>query len=278
MKQVWKVMAACMAMVGILAASGCGENKKAPAAASNAASAVQAIKDKGVLVVGTSVDFPPYEFVDTASGKGEIVGVDVALAQKVADKLGVRLVVQNIDFSILASEITKGKIDLAVAGLNPSKERQSQLIFSKPYMNSPQTLLVRTKEAAAYKTLADFKGKSIGAQRGSLQESIAKTKLPDANVIVYNQIGDLLEALKEGKVDAVVYEAVGAKPYLLMDPSLSDSNVHFDDVSSTSAVAVGKNNEALLAIINTVIDENQENIPKWVDEYSQTAVETIKKK
>lgn len=277
MKQVWKAAAFCMAAASILAAAGCGGVQKAPAASGNNAPAVQAIKDKGVLVVGTSVDFPPYEFVDKSSGREDIVGVDVALAQKIADKLGVRLVVQNVDFSILSSEITKGKIDMAIAGLNPSKERQSRLLFSKPYMDTRQTLLVRAKEAASYRSLDDFKGKTIGAQRGSIQEQLARTRVPDASIKAYNQIDDLLDALKEGNVDAVVYETVGAKPYLLMNPALTDSGIYFDKVDGTSAVGVGKKNEALIAVINEVIDENQKNIPAWIDEYSQLAVKNVKK-
>ncbi len=278
MKQVWKAAVCAVLAAGVLGLAGCGgaADKKAPAASSQQKSVVQAIKDKGQLVVGTSSGFPPYEFWDKA-GMGQVAGIDIELAHKVADKLGVKMVVQDMKFANLQQELSKGKLDLVVAALDPAKERKGDFIFSDPYLSSPQILIVRKDQAAQYKTMADFKGKKIGAQRDTLQADLAK-KVPDAQVEVYDKIEDVFHALDEGKVDAVSFEEVSAKPYFLMDEAITSSGVKFDGVDSASAVAAAKGSEDLIKVVNEVIEENKDQMDGWIEKYSELAVDNAKKK
>lgn len=278
MKQVWKAAVCAVLAAGVLGLVGCGgaADKKAPAASSQQKSVVQAIKDKGQLVVGTSSGFPPYEFWDKA-GMGQVAGIDIELAHKVADKLGVKMVVQDMKFANLQQELAKGKLDLIVAALDPSRERKSELLFSEPYLKSPQILVVKKDQAGQYKTMADFKGKKIGAQRDTLQADLAK-KVPDASVEVYDKVEDVFRALDDGKIDGIVFEEVSSKPYIMVHPDITSSGVVFENVNSSSAVAARKGDDELIKVVNEVIEENKDQMDGWVEKYSELAVDNAKKK
>lgn len=280
MKTMWKAAICTILALGTLAAAGCGSEKK-PAAGQTGTKTpqgvVQQIQARGTLVVGTSSGYPPYEFVDTSKSGTPVVGVDMALAQKIADQLGVKLKVQDMEFSQLLGAVSEKKVDLAIAGINASNERKRELIFSKPYMHSGQTLLVRKDAAESFHTLDDFHGKTIGAQKGTLQEALVHDEVPDAEVKVFDKVPDMLEALKSGQVDAAASEEIGAQPYLGVEPDLVDSGVHFEHVKSSSSVAAAKGNEKLLNVVNDVIDDNAGNIDGWIREYSELAVSIAKK-
>lgn len=272
--------AALAAVIGI---AGCGgEEKKAEAKPAAAASADEGpllakIKERGKLIVGTASGFPPYEFVDTSKAEKTVTGIDIALAQKIADKLEVKLEVQDMSFSALLSSIAADKIDIAIAAMNASEERKKAVDFSNPYMSSPHILLIRTEDAGKYKTLEDFRGKTIGAQKSSLQEKLAREQVPESNVVALDKVADTLIELGHGKIDAVASQGVVAQQYLVMHPELADSGVKFENVKSSSSVAVPKGNPGLIKVINEVITENESNIPGWIKEYSELAVANAKK-
>lgn len=281
MKTMWKAAICALLAAGALAAAGCGSDKKAGGdkASSQAPQGhlLQKIKDSGTLVVGTASGFPPYEFVDTSKSEKTVVGIDIAFAQKIADKLGVKLVVQDMSFSSLLSSIAANKIDIAISAINPSEERKKAVDFSKPYMHSPHILLIRKEDAGKYKTLEDFRGKTIGAQKSSLQEKLAREQIPEAKVVALDKVPDTLIELEHGKLDAVASQGVVAQQYLVMNPDLADSGIKFENVKSSSAIAVPKGNEDLVKIINEVIDENEGNVDGWIKEYSELAVANAKK-
>lgn len=274
------------AIIGLMAAgafglAGCGGDKAAdsqPAAQSaSQGNLMQRIKEKGTLVVGTASGFPPYEFLDTSKSDKTVVGIDIALAQKIADKLGVKLVVQDMNFSALLSSIAADKIDIAISAINATEERKKAVDFSESYMHSPHILLIRKEDAGKYKTLEDFRGKTIGAQKATLQEDLARTQIPEAKVVALDRIPDILIELDHGKLDAVASQGVVAKQYLIMNPELADSGVKFENVRSSSCVAIPKGNEDLVKLVNEVIEENKDNIPNWIEEYSELAVANAKK-
>lgn len=280
MKYAGKAALAALMAAGVLGLAGCGGDKAsdsqpAPQGASEGG-LMQRIKDKGTLVVGTASGFPPYEFLDTSKSDKTVVGIDIALAQKIADKLGVKLVVQDMNFSALLSSIAADKIDIAISAINATEERRKAVDFSDSYMHSPHILLIRKEDAGKYKTLEDFRGKTIGAQKATLQEDLARTQIPEAKVVALDRIPDILIELDHGKLDAVASQGVVAKQYLIMNPELADSGVKFENVKSSSCVAIPKGNEDLVKLVNEVIKENQDNIPQWIEEYSELAVANAK--
>ncbi len=281
MKYAHKAALAALMAAGAFGLAGCGGDKAAdsqPAAQSaSQGNLMQRIKEKGTLVVGTASGFPPYEFLDTSKSDKTVVGIDIALAQKIADKLGVKLVVQDMNFSALLSSIAADKIDIAISAINATEERKKAVDFSESYMHSPHILLIRKEDAGKYKTLEDFRGKTIGAQKATLQEDLARTQIPEAKVVALDRIPDILIELDHGKLDAVASQGVVAKQYLIMNPELADSGVKFENVRSSSCVAIPKGNEDLVKLVNEVIEENKDNIPNWIEEYSELAVANAKK-
>ena len=279
MNQMVKAAVIGIMAAGVLGLAGCGGDKADSQSGSAAkGDLLQKVKERGTLIVGTSSGFPPYEFIDTSKKEKTVVGIDIALAQKIADKIGVKLEVQDMSFSALLSSIAANKIDIAISGINASEERKKAVDFSESYMHSPHILLIRKEDAGKYKTLEDFRGTTIGAQKSTLQEKLAREQVPDAKVVALDRIPDTLIELEHGKLDAVASQGVVAQQYLIMNPALADSGVKFENVRSSSCVAIPKGNEDFVKLVNEVIAENEENIQNWVQEYSELAVKNAQSK
>lgn len=279
MNQMVKAAVIGIMAAGVLGLAGCGGDKADSQSGSAAkGDLLQKVKERGTLIVGTSSGFPPYEFIDTSKKEKTVVGIDIALAQKIADKIGVKLEVQDMSFSALLSSIAASKIDIAISGINASEERKKAVDFSESYMHSPHILLIRKEDAGKYKTLEDFRGATIGAQKSTLQEKLAREQVPDAKVVALDRIPDTLIELEHGKLDAVASQGVVAQQYLIMNPALADSGVKFENVRSSSCVAIPKGNEDFVKLVNEVIAENEENIQNWVQEYSELAVKNAQSK
>lgn len=279
MKNAVKFAALGLAAVCALTFSGCGDSgkKEAPQNASVQGKLIQKIKEKGKIVVGTSSGYPPYVFVDAASGDKKVIGLDIELAKQIADKLGVKLEVQDMSFSALLSSVTANKVDIAVGGIFPTAEREKAMAFSKSYLPTEQKLLIRKEDAAKYKSAADLKGASIGAEKSTTQEATAQ-KVEGAKTVGLTSVPDAVLELKHGKLNGIVLEGIVAKQYLIFNPDLVLSEISFPDAKKISAVALQKGNDDLVKLINDVIDENTKNgnFDKWVDEYSKIAVEKAK--
>ncbi len=279
MNQMVKAAVIGIMAAGVLGLAGCGGDKADSQSGSAAkGDLLQKVKERGTLIVGTSSGFPPYEFIDTSKKEKTVVGIDIALAQKIADKIGVKLEVQDMSFSALLSSIAANKIDIAISGINASEERKKAVDFSESYMHSPHILLIRKEDAGKYKTLEDFRGATIGAQKSTLQEKLAREQVPNAKVVALDRIPDTLIELEHGKLDAVASQGVVAQQYLIMNPALADSGVKFENVRSSSCVAIPKGNEDFVKLVNEVIAENEENIQNWVQEYSELAVKNAQSK
>ena len=119
-------------------------------------SKIDAIKQAGHLVVGTSADYPPYEFHTAIDGVDTIVGFDMAIAQAFADKLGVELKVVDMAFESLLISLQEGKFDLVMAGLTPDEERSKSVDFTDVFFNNTQIVIIRAEDAEKYVTTEDM--------------------------------------------------------------------------------------------------------------------------
>ncbi|WP_196594210.1 transporter substrate-binding domain-containing protein [Pectinatus sottacetonis] len=263
------VMAAAMMFAG------CGSSNQSSAKAD----LLKSIKAKGVLVVGTASGYPPYEFVDTSSSDHHVTGIDMALAKAIADKLGVKLKIEDMSFDALLSSLKAGKVDLAIAGINPTAERKKTVDFSDVYLTSHQKLLIRKEDAGSLKTLADFKGKTIGAEKNTTQAKLAKAEMPDSRLVALDKVPSLVLELTNKKIAGIVVESIVAQQYLTSNDSLAFSDAVFKDDKKDTALAINKGNEDLLKIINEVIKENKDNgnFKKWIKEYSKLAISNAQK-
>ena len=281
-KMMLKAAACGLALVGLAMVAGCGSSdKKADNAGKDAPKGklLAQIKEKGKLVVGTASGFPPYEFIDTSKAEKTVVGIDIALAQKIADKIGVKLEVQDMNFSAILSSLAAGKVDIALSGITPTDERKKTVDFSDVYLNDQNIILVRKEDVGKYTKLSDFYGKKIAVQKSTQQEQLAKDNLKDAQVVSLDKVANALMELQQGKVEGVPAQKVVSAQYLITNPGIVDSGVIFEGTDSTSAVAIPKGNDDLVKIINEVIAESKKagDFEKWTQEYAALAVANAQK-
>jgi ABC-type amino acid transport substrate-binding protein len=212
------------------------------------------IKAAGRLVVGTSSDYPPYEFHLFSDLESEMVGLDIDIAEAIAANLNVKLEVKDIVFSKLFDELTAGRIDLALAGLSPSEDRKRIVDFSIPYYQAIQNILIRAEDKGRYMLLEDLRGRVVGTQRGSIQEDMARNMVGSATFYLHEDIGKLIEALHQRKVDAVILEKPVADTYAAKNKDLLNLRCSADSLPLGSAVAVRKGDGDLLARVNQVLE------------------------
>lgn len=281
-KKLWaKAALAAVAAAGVMMAAGCGgsDDKKAAASGDKQGPVMQKIKESGKIVVGTASGYPPYEFIDASKADKTVIGIDMEIAQVLADKLGVKLEVQDMNFQSLLSSLTSGKVDIAISGINPTDERRKTMDFSDNYLPTEQMVLIRKADADKYKSLEDLYGKTIGVQKSTTQETLTKNEIKDAQIVGLAHVPEAVLELKHGKVDGVVVEGICGKQYLIYNDDLMFAEgIHFKNGTKNSAAALQKGNEDLLKVVNEVLKENTDNgnLKKWEEEYVQKSVDNAK--
>lgn len=139
---------------------------------------LQRIKHKGTLVVGMSADYPPYEFTTKKNGQTRYVGFEVSLARQFAKDLGVKLVIKNMDFDSLLVALETRKIDTIISGMNVTPKREKSVDFSHTYYSGNSYFLINKSDRNRYQSAKDFKGKTVGAQNGTLQSTMINKDMP----------------------------------------------------------------------------------------------------
>lgn len=287
MKNMNKVLAGLMA-AGLLLTTGCASTStnsssstsdwytgpgydklyeelgKADVDLSKADGKLKDILDKGQIVLATSPDYPPSEFVDD---QGNVKGSDIMLAQYIANSLGVDLKVETMDFNAVLTAVDTGKVDIGISGFGYKADRAEQFELSHGYQSSSvaahHTLLVPAEKADEYKSLADFSGKKIDTQANSLQEMYVTDQIPDADLQKVATLDQAILELQTGKIDAIALDSTTAKNYAEtsdgMFVSVYEKNgVEFDlsqyADESGNVTAVKKGETSLIDAVNQVID------------------------
>ena len=154
------------------------------------------IMERGELIVGTSPDFPPNEFIDTTkTGQDQYVGSDMDFARYIADEMGVKLTIKAMDFDAVLASLGNGQIDMAITGITKTPERMDAMEMSESYYDengesSWQGLLIKADKKDVYTKLRDLKGKKVAVQAGSLQDYYVKTQLKEANIQYITGLND----------------------------------------------------------------------------------------
>ena len=281
-----KLLAGIMAGIMALSLAACGSgSSSAPAAeekqdAAGAATDTAAAADittiaDGVLTVGTSPDFAPYEFyyIDE-SGNPQLAGFDIALAQRIADNLGLELKVVPMDFDGILMELQNGNIDLGISGFSPSPERAETFDFSDLYYMGGQSFVIRVADKDKYTDYAAFDGLPVGAQTGSIQMDLAKENTPNANIIGLPKVTDLINELLSGKLEGAFIETAVAEAYIKNYPDLMIAwEVPYD--TKGSAIALKKGNDGLRTAVNGVIAEVLEDgsMKEYIDTANAQAID-----
>ena len=173
------------------------------------------------LVLGTSADYAPFEFMyPDESGEMVYGGIDVSVAQYIADEMGVELQVENMGFDYLLTSLDKGDFDIVLAAMEATPDRLENADFSDPYYTDvPPAILVKADVADQYKTLADFNGKSVGAQTATTKLDLVND-IEGATPVALASVLDLVNELVYDKVDAILVDGGVAQQYADANPDL----------------------------------------------------------
>ena len=253
-----KFLALMLAMLMALSLVACGGGNNA-ADDNNANNGDDAAMTK--LVLGTSADYAPFEFMyPDESGEMVYGGIDVSVAQYIADEMGVELQVENMGFDYLLTSLDKGDFDIVLAAMEATPDRLENADFSDPYYTDvPPAILVKADKADQYKTLADFNGKSIGAQTATTKLDMVN-EMEGVNPVALQSVLDLVNELVYDKVDAILVDGGVAKQYAEANPDLviADASAELGE-PAPYCVAVQKGDpKGLLPAINTAIAKMNE--------------------
>ena len=229
-----KILALIMVLAFAFAMTGCGGSGSG-----------------GTLVMATNATFPPYEYVDGE----DYAGIDVEVAQAIADELGMELEIQDIDFNSIIPAIESGKADVGIAGMTKTPEREKNVNFSESYATGIQSIIV--KEDSDIASPDDLEGVKIGVQESTTGHIYCEDDYGADNVIAYTAGANAIEALKTGKVDAVVIDNQPAKEFVKANEGLKVLDT--DYVEEEYAIAIAKDNEELLEKVNGVIKQMKED-------------------
>ncbi len=209
------------------------------------------------LIVATEAGFPPFEYVDD---NGEIVGVDIDIAQAIADKLGKKLVIKNMSFDGALVEVADGRVDMVAAGVSVTDERKESMDFSVPYFESYQVMVVNAKSPAFKEsTLENIKGKIITAQQGSVGDVWVTDETEAAEIRRFNEIAVAASEVELGKADALILDNVVAHELVANnEDKLMIADGEPISIEST-AIALPKGSDELKEVVNEVITELKEN-------------------
>ena len=204
-------------------------------------------KREDKLIMVTEAGFAPYEYYSD----GKIVGVDVDIAREIAREMGKKLVVKDVAFDSIITEVKSGKSDIGAAGISYTEERARSVDFSINYTESKQVVVVRKN--GRVQNVDSINGKKIAVQLGSIADMFVSDEYSDSVIVRQKKYLAAIQDLKDGKVDCVVMDELPAKSILLENNDLKI----LDDAVSEDAygIIVDKGNKELLDVINIVINK-----------------------
>lgn len=259
MKKYRKIILCVLAFAMLASLAACGTSSSKTSAAASASPSASAAAtaanvktvSKGELHMATNAAFPPYEMT---KGDGGYEGIDVEIAGKIADKLGLKLVVDDMDFTSVITSVQSGKEDIAMAGLTVTDERKQNIDFTDTYATGKQVIIV--KDGSPIKTDKDLTGHKIGTQEGTTgylycSDTPEKGGFGEDNVIAYTNGATAVQALKDGKVDCVVIDSAPAQEYVKANKGLSILETPY--ITEDYAIGIAKNNTALKDTVNSTL-------------------------
>ena len=248
-------LAAAGLSVAALALTACGGSASSVASsvASSASSAAASAGElttveAGKLTMATNATFPPYEMTTDA---GEFEGIDIEAAQAIADKLGLELQIDDMEFDAALLSVQQGKADITMAGITVTDERKAVMAFSDSYATGIQSIIV--PESSDIASPDDLAGKKIGTQRGTTGYIYCTDDFGEDAVVAYDSGLTAVQALNNGQVDAVVIDNAPAKEYVAANPGLKVLETSYAE--EDYAIGMNKDNTALVEAVNAALEE-----------------------
>ena len=250
-------LAAAAVSVAALAMTACGGSASSAAssvassaASSEAASSVAAeltTVETGKLTMATNATFPPYEMT---TDSGELEGIDVDTAKAIAEKLGLELQIDDMDFDAALLSVQQGKADIVMAGVTVTDERKAVMDFSDSYATGIQSIIVPNDSDIA--SPDDLAGKKIGTQRGTTGYIYCSDDFGEDSVVAYDSGLTAVQALNNGQVDAVVIDNAPATEYVAANPGLKVLDTSYAEEDYAIGMAKGS---ALEDAVNKALEE-----------------------
>lgn len=263
-------LAACGSSASVSESTASSEASSSEAASSEASAETAGeltTVTPGKLTMSTNAAFPPYEMTDD---NGNCVGIDIEVAEAIADKLGLELQVDDMDFDAALLAAQTGKSDMVMAGVTVTEERQTVMDFSNTYATGIQVVIV--PEDSDIASIEDMTGKMIGVQRGTTGDLYCSASVEDGgfgeeNVTPYDNGLTAVQALLNGQVDCVVIDNAPAQEFVEANPGLNILDTEY--ANEDYAIGVAKGNTALLDAINGALEELQADgtVQSIVDKY-----------
>ena len=255
-------LTACGGSSASTASSVASSAASSEAASTSAAAGELTTVEAGKLTMATNAAFPPYEMTTDA---GEFEGIDIETAQAIADKLGLELQIDDMDFDAALLSVQQGKADIVMAGVTVTDERKAVMNFSDSYATGIQSIIV--PEGSDIASPDDLAGKKIGTQRGTTGYIYCSDDFGDDNVVAYDDGLTAVQALNNGQVDAVVIDNAPAKEFVAANTGLKILDTAY--AQEDYAIGVAKGNTELLNAINGALEELQADgtLQSIVDKY-----------
>ena len=237
-----KILCGALAAVMTLSLAGCGGEKKT------------------TLVMATNAEFPPYEYRDGEN----FAGIDVEIAQAIADDMGLDLVIEDMQFDSIVPAVQSGKADIGIAGMTVTEDKLQNIDFSIPYTTSTQVVIVTNDSPIT--SPADLEGKTIGVQLGTTGDQYS-SEIADAAIERYNKGFEAVQALGQNKIDAVIIDREPARAFVADNEGLKilDEDYTVEDY----AIAVAKDNQELLEQVNNSLTKLKDSgkLQEIIDKY-----------
>nr|WP_288768043.1 transporter substrate-binding domain-containing protein [uncultured Intestinibacter sp.] len=278
-----KLLATGLAAIMVMGLVGCSSSKGSSSSASSDASSsaaktekLQQIKDAGVLKVGTSAEYSPYEFHKVVDGEDKIVGFDDFLVQEIAKDMGVKVEYEDMDFDGLLGALQADKVDIVLAGMTPDEKRKKSVDFSDIYYTNSNVCIVAKGKEDTIKKSEDLKGLKVGVQKGTTQADYVTNTLGISDATQLKKIPDLMLELQNGKIDVIVTGKAVAEINVKKYDNIAIGNTTVgDEVAETAAAAIkksgnGVDNTSFVKSVNDTIKRLQDSGD--MDKYMQEAL------
>ena len=278
-----KLLATGLAAIMVMGLVGCSSSKGSSSSASSDASSsaaktekLQQIKGAGVLKVGTSAEYSPYEFHKVVDGEDKIVGFDDFLVQEIAKDMGVKVEYEDMDFDGLLGALQADKVDIVLAGMTPDEKRKKSVDFSDIYYTNSNVCIVAKGKEDTIKKSEDLKDLKVGVQKGTTQADYVTNTLGISDATQLKKIPDLMLELQNGKIDVIVTGKAVAEINVKKYDNIAIGNTTVgDEVAETSAAAIkksgnGVDNTSFVKSVNDTIKRLQDSGD--MDKYMQDAL------
>jgi ABC-type amino acid transport substrate-binding protein len=251
MKKHVQFLSFFLAAAILMSAAGCSQSKAASSTA--ATTTIEKIKADGYVTMSTNAEFEPFEFKDGDN----FTGIDIDISNKVAEKLGVKLKINDVAFSALTMELNTGKADFVAAGMTEDPDKKKNVDFSEAYFDASQSIIVQ--KGSPIKTRTDLNGKKVGVQNGTTSDKYCTNEDGTSDIKVafterYSKSADAITDLMNGKIDAVVVDDYPAKKFVEKN---ADKLVKLNEALTVEkyAIAVKKGDAEMLKIVNEVLKD-----------------------